>query len=379
VHAAKVERQDLVRRAGSLGLNVLIVVAPVVLAVAASMIVIEASGAGSTEAVQALLEGALGGRVEIGRTISFVLPLTFVALGWIVAFTAKRINVGFEGQIILGAIAGTIVGLSVPLPGPAHILAASLAAALAGAAWAGVAAWLWARRGVNEIISTLLLNFVALELLAWLVRGPLKEPRTVFPRSPTLPDSVLWPSILPNTALTWDVVLVPFVVLGVWFLLRRTSFGFGLRATGANPELARHMGLATVRVSSLALVISGAIAGLAGGCLLLGTGTGRLTDGISAGFGFEGIVVALVARNSPLGSVLAAALFALLRSGAGLMESATDVPLELVLITQGLVIILVSSSVFVLERVRERRGPAAGGRAHPRGEPQPQARAEVGR
>jgi ABC-type uncharacterized transport system permease subunit len=348
------------RRAGFLGLDALIVVAPVVLAVAASMVVIEASGAPSIEAVQALLRGALGGPVEIGRTLSFILPLSFVALGWIVAFTAKRINVGFEGQIVLGGVAATVVGLYVNgLPRPAHILAASVLATLAGAAWAGIAAWLWARRGVNEIIATLLLNFIALELLGWLVRGPLHEQRSVFPRSPNLPESVRWPSVLENTALTWSIVLVPVVVAAVWFALRRTSFGLGLRMTGANPELARHMGLSTVRVSSLALLASGAIAGLAGGSLILGTGTGRLSDGFSAGFGFDGIVVALVARNSPLGSLLAAFLFAVMRSGAGLMESSTGIPLELVLITQGLVIILVSSSAFVLEWARDRRAGEA--------------------
>lgn len=365
-------RRDLARRARSLGLNVLIVIAPLVLAVAASMVVIQAAGAPPIEAFRALAQGALGGRVEIGRTISFILPLTLVALAWIVAFTARRINVGFEGQMVLGGIAATVVGLHVGgLPRPAHILAASVVAALAGAAWVGIAAWLWARHGVNEIISTLLLNFIALELLGWLVRGPLKEPKTVFPRSPTLPGSVRWPPLLEQTALSWDIVLVPVVVAAVWFGLRRTSFGFGLRMTGANPELARHMALPTRRISSLALLISGAIAGLAGGSLVIGTGTGRLSDGFSSGFGFDGIVVALVARNSPVGSVLAAFLFAILRSGAGLMESSTNLPLELVLITQGLVIVLVSSSVFVLEWARNRRAGAAAQPERPAPAPAP--------
>lgn len=342
-----------IRQTGSLGLRAAVVAAPVLLALAVSMVVIQVSGASAIDAVRALVQGALGGDVQVARTLSFVLPLTLVALGWIVAFTARRINVGFEGQIVLGGIAAAVVGLHVSgLPHFAHIAAASVLAVLAGAGYAGIAAWLWARRGVNEIISTLLLNFIALDFLGWLVRGPLKEPHVLFPRSPNLPSTAQWPHILENTALTWDILLVPLAVTAVWFLLRRTAFGFGLRMTGANPELARYMGLSTVRMNILALLISGGIAGLVGGCLILGADTPRLTDGFSSGFGFDGIVVALVARNSSWGAIFAALLFAVLRSGAGLMESATGIPLELVLITQGLVIILVSSSGLVLERAR---------------------------
>jgi simple sugar transport system permease protein len=335
-----------------------IVAAPVLLAICISMVVIQLTGRPSAQALRALLQGALGGRVAIARTISYILPLTFVALGWIVAFTSRRINVGFEGQIVVGGTAAAVIGLYVHgLPRPLHLLLASTVGTLAGAGYAGIGAWLWARRGVNEIISTLLLNFIALQFLGWLVVGPLKEPHVIFPRSSPLAPSARWPSVLSNTALTWNIVLVPVVVIAVWFLLRRTSFGFALRVTGANPELARHLGLPTEKINVLALLIAGGIAGLAGGSLVLSAETSRLMDGFSSGFGFDGIVVALVAWNSPLGTVPAAFLFAILRSGGGLMESLTGVPLELVLITQGLVIILVSSTTFLLENVRKQAKP----------------------
>ena len=238
------------------------------------------------------------------------------------------------------------------LPHPLHLGLATAAGVLGGAAWVGIAAWLWAKRSVNEIISTLMLNFVAIQLISWLVRGPLQEETRGFPRSAAIPESARWPKLLVATPLAWDLILALAMVVAMWFLLRRTSFGFAIRLTGANEVAARHAGIATTAVTVGALLISGGLAGLAGASLLLGGESTSMTDNFSAGFGFTGIVVALLARGSPWGVVPAALLFAALRQGGGLVEARAGISSALVLITQGLVIVFVAGSQFLLDRQR---------------------------
>lgn len=333
-----------------------VAIATAVVAVAVSMVVIAATGGDAAGAMNALLDGAFGSRAQVAGTIAKTIPLTLVALGWMVAFSARRINIGFEGQILAGGIVATVIGLKAGfLPSPLHLGAAVIGALLAGALYAGIAAWLWAARSVNEIISTLMLNFVAIQMVSWLVRGPLQEPTRTFPRSATIPDSALWPRIIEHTSFGWDVLLVPLAVVAVTVVLSRTAFGFRLRLTGANERAARLAGVATTRVTVIALMISGALAGLAGSSLILGGETASMADNFSANYGFTGIVAALLARNSPPATIPAALLFAALRQGGGLMEARVGVSSALVLITQAIVILLVSAASYLLERSRRVR------------------------
>lgn len=337
-------------------LNGAIAVGPVIAALIVAAVVLAVAGAPPVEALNALLSGSLGGRIQLARTLSFLLPLVLIALAWIIAFTTKRINLGLEGQIIVGGIVATLVGLHVSgLPTGAHIALGMVAGGASGALYAGIAAWFWAKRDVNEIISTLMLTLIAAETLSWLVRGPMQEPGVVFPRSSEVAETAQWGTIVANSALTWDILLVPVAVVAVAFLQNRTTFGLTLRITGANPTAARRVGINTVRINSLALLLSGAVAGVVGASLILGGETARMGDGFSAGFGFEGIVVALVARNNPLGAVPAALLFAILDSGSGLMETRVGVPSELVYVTQGLVILFVAGTAYLYNRARRTR------------------------
>lgn len=333
-----------------------IAIGPVIAALVVAAVVLAVAGAPPVEALNALLSGSLGGRIQLARTLSFLLPLVLIALAWIIAFTTKRINLGLEGQIIVGGIVATLVGLHVSgLPTGAHIALGMVAGGASGALYAGIAAWFWAKRDVNEIISTLMLTLIAAETLSWLVRGPMQEPGVVFPRSSEVAETAQWGTIVANSALTWDILLVPVAVVAVAFLQNRTTFGLTLRITGANPTAARRVGINTVRINSLALLLSGAVAGVVGASLILGGETARMGDGFSAGFGFEGIVVALVARNNPLGAVPAAFLFAVLDSGSGLMETRVGVPSELVYVTQGLVILFVAGTAYLYNRARRTR------------------------
>ncbi|TME55305.1 MAG: ABC transporter permease [Chloroflexi bacterium] len=323
------------------------------MALCVSMLIIALAGADSVEAINALVAGSFGGTIAIARTLTFLLPLTLVALGWIVAFRSRRINVGFEGQILIGGVAAAWAGiyLAPHLPFPLQLPVAVLIALVAGGLYATIAALLWAWRGVNEIISTLMLNFIATGIVTWLVAGPMQEPTHQFPNSPPVAPRALWPHLLPNSTLTWDVLLAPILVGVVWFVMTRTAAGFLLRLTGSNERAARFAGVSTRLVTVLSLAASGALAGLAGSSLILGAGTGKLAAQFSAGFGFDGIVVALVARNNPLAVLPAAVLFAALRSGSGLMEARAGVSSQLVFITQGLVILLVAGSAFLFERM----------------------------
>jgi len=337
-----------------------IAVGPVIAALVVAAVVLAVAGAPPVEALNALLSGSLGGRIQLARTLSFLLPLVLIALAWIIAFTTKRINLGLEGQIIVGGIFATLVGLHVSgLPTGAHIVLGMVAGGASGALYAGIAAWFWAKRDVNEIISTLMLTLIAAETLSWLVRGPMQEPGVVFPRSSEVAETAQWGTIVANSALTWDILLVPVAVVAVAFLQNRTTFGLTLRITGANPTAARRMGINTVRINAVALLLSGAVAGVVGASLVLGGETARMGDGFSAGFGFEGIVVALVARNNPLGAVPAALLFAILDSGSGLMETRVGVPSELVYVTQGLVILFVAGTAYLYNRAGRTRVDAA--------------------
>jgi simple sugar transport system permease protein len=338
----------------------------VLAAIAASIAVIAIAGQSPGAAVTAMWQGAFGGKEEIAGTLKKMIPLTLIALAWIVAFRAGRINIGFDGQIIAGGITAVVVALEVHgLPIYVHLPLAIIAGVLGGAAYAAVPAWLWAYRHVSEIITTLLLNFVAIQILNWVVRGPLQESTHGFAETDLLPHSATWPTLLPDTSLTWDVLLIPVAVVLVAFILRRTTVGFQLRLTGASEEAARYAGTRTVRVGALAIVASGAIAGLVGSSLILGSESGVMADGFSASYGFDGIVTALLARNSPIGCIPAALLIAALRQGGGLMEARVGVSSSLVLITQGLVVVLLAGWPLMLFWWRGRKRRAARDTAGP--------------
>jgi simple sugar transport system permease protein len=349
--------REIWRRVYDLGLTgPLVSVVAVLLALVASMGIIAVFGGDPVAALGSLWVGAFGSTAQIAGTLSYVTPLALIALAWIVVVSVGRISVGFDGQILVAGIFATWVGTSFgSLPLAVHLPLAVLGGVAAGAVWAAIAAWLWAARQVNEIISTLLLNFVAVHIVEWFVRGPLQEPTGGFPQSSPLFPSAQWPDLIPHTALAPDVFLALVLVAVTPFVLRRTGFGFLLRLTGANEEAARHAGVNTRRVTVYALIVSGALAGLAGSSLILAGQSGVLTDGFNQELGFYGIVVALLARNSPLGVVPAALLIGALLQGGPYMQAQVGTSAAVVSLMQGLVVVFVAGSVI---RSRRRRTTA---------------------
>jgi len=313
------------------------------------MLIVALAGYSVSSTLSALWNGAFVGSQSIDATLETMIPLVLAGLAWIVAFRAGRINVGIEGQILAGGVAATLVGLYIHLPIAIHLPLTVLAAMLGGALYAAVAAALWAWRHVNEIISTFMLNLIASLFVVYLVTGPLQEPTHQQPISPTILSSARWPAFFGQLGLSWDIALIPVGVILIAWLLRRTTTGFRLRMTGANPEAARHVGISVARVGALAMVSSGAIAGLAASSMLLSVQGGALQEDFSSNFGFDGIAVALLARNSPIGCIPAALLFAALQQGGGLAEAQVGINTSVISMIFGVVVILASGALYLAQ------------------------------
>jgi ABC-type uncharacterized transport system permease subunit len=291
------------------------------------------------DSLRLLYEGALGDKYGIHRTILKSVPLILVAFGVIVAWKGGMFNIGGEGQLVCGVCAGAgaarlAAGLSWPLS-TALIL---LACCAAGGIYAGIAAWLHVKRGVNVVISTILLNFVALQLMSYLVRGPLQEAAKKIPQSEPVVAGSMFPVLDPQTGLHGGVFLVPVVAVLVWLWVFRSPSGFRLRLVGANPHAARAAGIPVVRTQATALIWSGALCGLAGGVEYLGV-SGYLFDGFSPGWGFLGIPVALVGGLHPFGVLLSGLYFGALFAGSKNLEAFGAASSTLVFMMQGVAVL----------------------------------------
>jgi general nucleoside transport system permease protein len=302
---------------------------------------LQLAGFDAAAALGALWLGAFGSwDAFTSTTLVRAVPLILIGLGIAVAFRAGALNIGAEGQFYAGAIAATWIGLRVAgQPAAVAIPALMAGAALAGAAWVAVPVWLKLRFGVIEVISTLLLNFVALSLVSWMVLGPLQERGHIYPQSDPIAEAARLP-LLPGTRLHAGFVVALVAGLILWFLFARTLWGFRLRAVGVGPRAAEVSGcIDSHGVSAVALLVSGAIAGLAGG-IEVGGVSYALFQNLSPGYGFTAIAVALLAGLHPLGVVLAGVLFGALEAGAGAMQRDAGVPSVAVYVVQAVVIVV---------------------------------------
>ena len=278
--------------------------------------------------LRTLFEGSLGSRFAVEGTLLKSLPLLLTGLSVVIAFRAGAWNIGAEGQFIAGAIAALVAS-------PFGNVAAILAAALAGAAWASIASLMRLWRNAPEVLTTILLNFIAIHLLGWCVNGPLREASAQYPQSD--PAAASLPSI---GAVHAGVPLSIVIAIATWWLLYRTDEGLRLRATGFNPDAARYAGISTSAQLVRAMAISGAISGLAGAFELLGV-THRLFERFAAGYGYSGIAVALLGLLHPLGSIASALFFAALTTGAGELQRSANIPATIATFGQAVVILVV--------------------------------------
>jgi simple sugar transport system permease protein len=328
--------------------------AALALTLAIAAIALALGGYPPVEAFGALFRGALGTPSAIlSITLVRTVPLLLTGLAVALAFRAGVWNIGAEGQLYAGAVAALWVGLHMEgWPAAVAIPAPLIAAALAGAAWAALPAWMKLRLGVGEVITTLLMNFVAIDLAAWLVHGPLQEPRGIFPQTGSIADVARLPILIPGSRLHAGFALALVLAGALWWAMRATRAGFFVRAVGASPDAARVAGRIQVgRVVAIAFLLSGALAGLAGGVQVTGV-TYALYEDLSPGHGYTAIAVALLAGLHPIGVVGTAILFGILEGGASAMQRTAGVPAAWVEGIQALVIL----SVLVVDRVIRRVG-----------------------
>ncbi len=313
------------------------------------------AGANVFEAYGALFEGALGSRFNLIETIVKAAPLVFTGLAVAVAFRAKFWNIGAEGQLLAGAMAAAFIGAREFLPASSLIPAMILGGALAGGVAAAVPAVLKVRYRVDDVVATLMLNFVIFYAMMALLDGPWKDPLSGYPDSPDIRMDAEYPMLLHATRLHLGVLLAAAGALLTWLLMTRTTLGFAIRAVGENPRAAAHGGIRIGRVVLLTACVSGGLAGLAGVGEVAGLHF-QVMAGLSPGYGYTGIVIAMLARLNPLGVVPAALFFAAIATGAETMSRATGVPVFLADVIQGTSLIcMVAALLFTSYRLRVRR------------------------
>jgi simple sugar transport system permease protein len=332
--------------------------AAIVIALLVGALLILAAGADVGTAYRTLWTGAFGSPQALASTLVETVPLALVGVGVALSFRAGLFNIGAEGQLLLGGLAAALVALHLPGAPALVVLPAMMAAAmLAGAAWASIASVLRVYLGTNEVLTTIMLNYIATYLVSYLLNGPVRDPASPLAQTAALPQPAILPVLLPDTTLHAGLLfaIVAAVVGQLW--LSRRVWGLHVKATGLNPEAARNAGLPVRRLLLSAFAVGGALAGLAGMCQVAGV-QGRMIANLSPGYGYTAIVVALLGRSSPLGALAAALFFGALTVGGSTMETGVGVPASVVTIIQYLVVLLLVAHG-ALRLTRQARGPVA--------------------
>jgi simple sugar transport system permease protein len=309
-------------------------------------------GANPIEGYGEMIIGAFGSGDALIATILKATPLLFVGVGIVIAFRANVINIGAEGQMVLGGLFSTMAALYLPeMPSFLMITAVLIAGVIGGGLWGWIPGWLKAYFQVNEILSTIMLNIVAVQLMSYLLRGPLIDPEEIvrgtrIPQTARLAESADLPLLFGSDRLHIGPLLAVLCAIAAYYLLWRTPFGFRLRAVGLSEHAARYAGIPVRRTITIALTMSGALAGLAGAVLVFGSESHRMvTDGSTLGFtggaGFNGIVAALLGGLHPLWTIPASFLFGGLIVGGQALQRAVQVPSALIVALNGLVVIFV--------------------------------------
>ncbi|HTV92124.1 MAG TPA: ABC transporter permease, partial [Verrucomicrobiae bacterium] len=283
-------------------------------------------------------------------TLVATAALLFPALGICVAFRAGLFNIGAEGQLLVGALCAGALGAAFTIPGPIGIVLLLIAGAIGGGVWGAIAGWMKARFGANEIIATLMLNFVAAYLALELVSGPLKGPLAAGAETAWLDPKYWLPTLLPGTRLSIAVLFALVLAAILQWTFSRTVFGYDLRASGEAPQAARRSGINIARITWLALTLSGAIAGLGGATIVAGE-LHRFNTQLSPGYGFTAIAVALVGDLQPLWICVAAFGFGILESGGLAMQASAQVPKDAIHVIEGLIIFVLAARRYVATRV----------------------------
>ncbi|KPL80548.1 ABC transporter permease [Ornatilinea apprima] len=310
-------------------------------------------------AYSALIDGAVGGTSSITQTLVKATPLLLVGLGVVISYRGGVINIGGEGQLIVGALAATALAIGFNhLPRIILLPSCLIVGAAAGALWGGIPGLLKSRMEVNEILSTVMMNAIALQFSNFLLRGPMIDPAEIeagtrIAQSALLPEAAWLTRLVPKTLLHSGAILAVILAVAVYVFLWRTTIGYRIRAVGLNPHASRYAGINVPFYQAISLTLGGLFAGLAGAVEVMGV-QHRMLEGLSGGYGFSGIVAALFGQLHPLGTIPASVLFGGLIVGGNKMQRAVQVPSSLITAMLGLMVLFVVSAN-IWARVRARR------------------------
>ncbi len=327
-------------------------IAAVLLAALIGAVILISSGASPIGAYAALIKGSFGSMTALGRTLEKATPLVFSGLAVAFAFKAGLFNIGAQGQLLFGAITAAIVGFGLDLPALIHVPLALLIGALAGAIYGAIPGAMKTYTGAHEVITTIMLNFIALNITDYLADGPLKDrtPGNVVARTPLIADTARIPDIAEIPV--GFFVAVIFAAATAWLLFRTTT-GFEIRTVGLNPNAARYAGIRVARTVILTMVISGLLAGVGGAVETQGV-VYRYQPGFNVNLGFDGITVALLGKTHPLGVIPAAILVGAMKAGSSQMQFSANVAKEITDVVQALILFFVAADVIVRWIIRQR-------------------------
>lgn len=351
------------RPSRSTALIALVTAGSVLLAMVLSLGLIAWTGGSAWESVKALHTGSMASKAAWSSTLLYVAPLLLVAIGSCVSMRGGVFNIGQEGQVLIGALAGSWVALRLALPGVSLMIVTLIAATVAGALWAGLSSLMYRLRGVNIVVSTLLMTFIAIQVVGfavskdWWLQASRVGESVVESQSNQLPAEAQVGSLgeYPGIQINGGLIIAVLLAIGIAVLVSRSRWGLQLKMMGLSPIAAKHSGVKTGRLSAFALAISGATAGLAGAILVTSpVSTNRLQPGVSNGIGWDGLLIVLVARSNPLVAIPVALLFGVLRAGGGFLAS-TGVPSSLVDVMKALLVLAFVVPPAVVQLTQHRR------------------------
>ena len=342
---------QVLKRAGN---TMLVPLLAVVTAMIIGALVIWAAGGDPFAAYRGLFKGAFGSAKALSETTVWATPYIFAGLAVSLAFKGGLFNIGAEGQLALGAVAGAWLGYALPgilgfdIPGPLHLLIVFVGGVLAGGIWGAIPGWLKAKFGGHEVINTIMMNYIAINIVSFLLNGPMKDPNplNVIARTPKIAEGVQVQPIFEGVRFHWGFILALFVAFFVWWLLWKTTLGFEIRTAGLNPDAAKYSGVNVSRTIVLSMAFSGMLAGMAGVVEVLCLNY-RHELGFSSGYGFDAIAIALLGKTHPAGVVLASILFGAMRNGATQMQFETQIPVDVISVIQALILLFVAADAII--------------------------------